>query len=551
MATFSATRPTETAEFGDYVHVLRRRWRWPLVCALLGVALAYAYTQGATPVYTAHAEVLVTPQTAPNSSVRIDQAVSMPTEAQIGSSGAVASIARRDLGTSEPSATLVKDLEVSSDTESLVLDFAYTAATPQAAADASNAFAHAYLTYKNEQAATDTANELAGYKSQITTLEKQRAARVSQLRNVDPTSIKYQRINTQIQNLDLIITSINSTMSTIVPGLEAQQGKLILTAVPPTAPSSPNPPVDLALGFLVGLFFGTLLAFLRDRVDEKVRGRRHLNEIVDAPVLAVVPHAHVPRKRAWIATADDPRGPAAESYRTLRTNILAMAARHDLKVLAVSSAMADEGKSTTSANLAMSLAQAGKQTLLVSGDLRKPGLSRLFGMPNTWGLVDVLRRGAPLSDVVHATAIDRLKILNTGPIPGSPAELLQSPRMRQLIEEQREIFDFVIVDCSPVLGLADALAVAPIADGVILVASGRSRQAALAEARAELDQVGARVVGTVLNDIPLKRLKTKAYGYGGSSYRYVATDRPLVLDSTNGNGHPVSVGRGGASGSRD
>jgi capsular exopolysaccharide synthesis family protein len=542
MATLSATRPTETAELGDYVSVLRRRWRWPLVGALLGVALALAYTQVSTKVYTAHAEVLVTPQAATLSSARPDQLVSMPTEAQIAASGDVAAIARRTLGASRPVSSLLDGLEVSSDPESLVLDFAYTSATPAAAAAASNAFARAYIDFKEEQAAADTASQLQRLQARLAQIQSQRDKALEAQQAAIPGSPQEAKRSQQVSTLNVLLASVQSQITTITPGLEAQQGELILSAPPPLLPSSPNPPIDLALGLFVGVFIGTLLAFVRDRMDEKIRGRRHLADVIDAPVLAVVPHANVPRKGAWLATLDDPRGAAAESYRTLRTNILAMASQHDMKLIAVTSAMPGEGKSTTSANLAVTLAQAGKNTLLVSGDLRKPGLSRLFGMPNAWGLVDVLRRGSSVSDVAQGSPVERLRILNTGPIPGSPSELLQSSQMRQLFDEQRTIYDFVVVDCSPVLGLADALAIAPNVDGVLLVASERTKQGAIAEARAELDQVGGRVVGTVMNDVPMKRLKTKAYGYGGGNYGYAdghsRTDRVGVA---NGNGHPIPV----------
>jgi receptor protein-tyrosine kinase len=544
MATLSATRPTETAELGDYVSVLRRRWRWPFVAALVGLALAYAYTQVVTPVYTAHAQVLVTPQ-ASSSTARPDQLVSMPTEAQIASSGDVAALARRTLGVSRAATSLLDGLDVTSDPDSLVLDFAYTSATPDAAASASNAFARAYLDYKSQQASAETAAQLASLETRLSQIRTERDKALELEQAAEPGSAQQAKRTEQVATLNVLLASVTSQIATLTPGLEAKQGQLILTAVPPAVPSSPNPPIDLALGFLIGLFVGTLLAFVRDRMDEKLRGRRHLADVLDAPVLAVVPHANIPRKGVWVASLDEPRGPAAEAYRTLRTNVLAMAARHEMKLIAVTSAVPNEGKSTTSANLALSLAQAGKRTLLISGDLRKPGLARLFGMHNTWGLVDVLRRGAPVGDVVQTSPVELLRVLNTGPVPASPAELLQSPQMREVLAEQRDIYDFVIVDCSPVLGLADALALAPVVDGVLIVASERTKQGAVAEARAELDQVGGRVVGTVMNDVPLKRLKTKAYGYGGSAYGYAAGRRGAEAERANGNGHPLPVGPGG------
>ncbi len=544
MATLSATRPTETAELGDYVSVLRRRWRWPLVCALLGLALAFAYTQVATPVYTAHAQVLVTPQSPSSSTARPDQLVSMPTEAQIAASGDVAEIARGTLGVSRAATSLLDGLEVTSDPDSLVLDFAYTSATPDAASTAANAFARAYLDYKSQQASDETAAQLAGLQARLTQIRAERDKALELQHASEPGSEQEAKRIEQVSTLNVLLASVTSQIATLTPGLEAKQGQMILTAVPPAAPSSPNPPLDLALGFLIGLFVGTVLAFVRDRMDEKLRGRRHLADVLDAPVLAVVPHSNIPRKRVWVASLDEPRGPAAEAYRTLRTNVLALASRHEMKLVAITSAMPNEGKSTTSANLAISLAQTGKRTLLISGDLRKPGLARLLGMQNTWGLVDVLRHGAAVGDVVQTSSVELLHVLNTGPVPASPAELLQSPRMRELLAEQRHIYDFVIVDCSPVLGLADALALAPVVDGVLIVASERTKQGAIAEARAELDQVGGRVVGTIMNDVPLKRLKTKAYGYGGRAYGYGDGRRGSRVERANGNGHPIPVGPG-------
>ncbi len=211
---------------------------------------------------------------------------------------------------------------------------------------------------------------------------------------------------------------------------------------------------------------------------------------------------------------DDPRSFGAEAYRVLRTNLHYANPDAPLRRILVTSAGAGEGKSTTVANLGVSLAQAERSVLLVDGDLRRPKLHTLFAQPSMPGLSSYLAGDSMLEAVILKTSIPNLSIVPSGRIPPNPAELLGARRMRELLAVAPERFDIVIVDSPPVLAVSDARTVAPLVDGVLLVvASGASPRAALQRAKEQLATVRSRVLGAVLN-----RFDPGAHGYSKRYY---------------------------------
>jgi len=209
-----------------------------------------------------------------------------------------------------------------------------------------------------------------------------------------------------------------------------------------------------------------------------------------------------------------PRSPAAEAYRTLRTSILVPAAEHGYKTLIVVSAIAGEGKSTTAANLAVVLAQADKRVVVISADLRRPRLNAFFGLPaNDRGLSEVLEGDRKAWEALRSGKVDNLWAMSSGKVSDQPTELLQSETMRELLANQREVVDFIIVDSPPVLAVADALVVAPIADAILYVTNEQSTpRGAVLAARGQLDQVGANILGSVLNNVEAKGTGYAYYG---------------------------------------
>jgi capsular exopolysaccharide synthesis family protein len=202
-----------------------------------------------------------------------------------------------------------------------------------------------------------------------------------------------------------------------------------------------------------------------------------------------------------LATLLFPRGPAAEAYRTLRTNLEFASVDEPVKTLLVTSSIPSEGKTTTSGNLAVAFAQAGRSVILLDADLRKPGVHRLFDLPNVSGLTSLLRSDdVAIDDVAQPTEEERLRVVATGPLPPNPAELLGSHRMQTILERLAAAADLVIVDSPPLQAVADAAILASITDGTLLVIdAGRTRRAAAGRGREALAKSGARILGAALN----------------------------------------------------
>src|SRR5215217_5006410 len=197
-----------------------------------------------------------------------------------------------------------------------------------------------------------------------------------------------------------------------------------------------------------------------------------------------------------LITVADPRGAASEDYRSLRTSLLYSLVDTPPKVVVVTSPGPSEGKSTTCANLGVVLAQAGKQTLIVDCDMRKPTMHKIFRLRNFAGLVDALVKDLDLSDMSHEP-LPGLKVVTTGPIPPNPAELLSSRRFTELLNQPREEFDYVLLDVPPVGIVSDPTIAATQGDGVLLVIDAQNtRKGSVREAMRSLEGVGAKVLGT-------------------------------------------------------
>lgn len=221
--------------------------------------------------------------------------------------------------------------------------------------------------------------------------------------------------------------------------------------------------------------------------------------------------------REALVVLTNPRSPIAEAYRSLRTNLEFSSLDHPLKTLIVTSAAPGEGKSTVLANLAITMAQADKRVILVDCDLRRPAQHRLFGVPNEVGLTTMIRddramRNPPLRE----TGVSHLQLLPSGPLPPNPSELLGSRRMGEIIDALLERADIVLFDAPPVIAVTDAQVLASRVDGVLLVLSaGRTKREHAQRAKALLEKVNARLVGTVLNNVKLDMALYRYYSGRG------------------------------------
>jgi capsular exopolysaccharide synthesis family protein len=215
-----------------------------------------------------------------------------------------------------------------------------------------------------------------------------------------------------------------------------------------------------------------------------------------------------------LITVADPHGVTSEDYRSLRTSLLYSLVDTPPKVVVVTSPGPSDGKSTTCANLGVVLAQAGKQTLIVDCDMRKPTMHKIFRLRNFAGLVDALVKDLDLSDISHEP-LPGLKVVTTGPIPPNPAELLSSRRFTELLNQIREEFDYVLLDVPPIGIVSDPAIAATQADGVLLVIdSQNTRKGSVRQTMRSLEGVGAKVLGTVMNNAKASRDSYYKYRYG-------------------------------------
>lgn len=268
----------------------------------------------------------------------------------------------------------------------------------------------------------------------------------------------------------------------------------------------------LLVGALVGLVLGLLLARWRQVADRGVTSAEDLQESAGTAVLGSIAHdRHAPDTP--LLTDLPPGHPRAESMRILRTNLEYADVDSACRIITVTSCLEDEGKTTTAANLAISLAQAGREVALVDGDLRRPRVAELFGTEGGVGLTTVLVRRVGIDEAVQPTPLPGLDVLAAGARPPNPAEIVQTEAMSALLDQLRDFYDVVVIDSPPLLPVADAALLAAKSDGALLVVRhGRTGHDQVRAARERLDHVGARLLGTVISMAP--RRASARYGYG-------------------------------------
>ena len=217
-----------------------------------------------------------------------------------------------------------------------------------------------------------------------------------------------------------------------------------------------------------------------------------------------------------LVTQHDPKSPAAEAYKVIRTSIQFAKAGNSLKTIAITSCTPDEGKSTTAANLAIVLTQTGKRVLLMDCDMRNPTVHKNFKLSNKVGLSSCISLGTALAEAVQETEIENLDALTSGVIPPNPSELLGSERMQHILARAQEEYDYVLLDTPPVLPVTDTLVLGSLVDGLILVLdSGEVKVEMARDVKNQLMHAGANILGVVLN-----KVRSEHHGYGYGYYYY-------------------------------
>lgn len=291
----------------------------------------------------------------------------------------------------------------------------------------------------------------------------------------------------------------------------------------PEHPVVPKSARNIAIGLVLGMAVGIGLALLRDLLDNTVKRRETLEELAGTGVVGSIPIDKERRKQPAMSFDND-NSAIAEAFRKLRTNLQFLAVDNPPRVIVVTSSAPSEGKSTTALNLALALAEAEHDTVLVDGDLRRPTVHKYLDLVGPVGFSTVLSGAASLDEALQKTRFPGLTVLTSGAIPPNPSELLGSQSARKLLSELREQFDFVIVDSAPLLAVADAAILAAGGDGVLIMARfGQTRREQIVHAVGNLESVGAALLGAVLTFTPSRGGSPYSYHYS-----YYGPDSPRV-----------------------
>lgn len=456
-------------ELKDYVRILHKSWILILTCVLFGIASAATFSILATPKYVTSTQLYVSVQAAAGAATGdLVQGTSYARQAVVSYVDVVKSAIVLD----EVIAELELDMEASelagmvassSPLNTVLIDISVTNSDPELAAN--------------------LANSIGSNFSRIV---------VSQLEKPDGDAVSPVKIET------------------------------IQPALVPANPASPNVPLNLALGLMLGLAIGLGAAVLRSVLDTRIHSLHDIAVVTDKPMLGGITFDPDAARRPLVVHSD-PKNPRAEAFRSLRTNLQFVNVGDGPRSFVVTSSVPGEGKSTTTANLAIAMAETGASVALIDGDLRLPRIADYMGIEGGVGLTDVLIGRAELADVMQKWGKGKLYVLPSGRTPPNPSELLGSAAMSQMLGQITEQFDVVLIDAPPLLLVTDAAVLSKLTGGALLVAaSGRVKRNELAAAVRALDSVGSKLFGLIVTMLPIKG--PDSYGYGQYGYGAVNED---------------------------
>ena len=317
-----------------------------------------------------------------------------------------------------------------------------------------------------------------------------------------------------------LIKAVDQLESPSQGGTSPVRLSIITPSSAPSSPSAPNVRFNLILGLLFGLGIGLGGAMLRTALDTKIRGEADFRRVSNVPILGGIAFDSDATKKTLLSQVA-PQSPRAESFRQIRTNLQFAHVSHKSKTVLITSSVPGEGKSTTSINMAIALAQAGQRVALIDADLRRPMVGEYLGLERTVGLTTVLVGNAEIEDVLQSWGEDVLHVMTSGEIPYNPSELLGSEAMNRLISKLELDYDAVLIDAPPLLPVTDAAVLAQRVGGVVLVVGNQQvKSSDLQKSFSALEMVNADVLGVVLNKLPSKG--PDAYAYTQYSYDSLA-----------------------------
>lgn len=340
-----------------------------------------------------------------------------------------------------------------------------------------------------------------------------------------------QDLETEKSSLDQLIFDWQANYAELFSFLQGSDSpnylSIIEPAQTPTKPIKPRIEINVVLAAIMGFMLAFGAALLLEYIDNTIKSTDDLN-FLNITALGSVANIKGKETKDKIAFTHTPFSPIAEAYRLIRINIQFMALDKPAKLIMVTSANQGEGKSTTAANLAIIMSKADQRTIIVDADMRRPTMHKIFQLPNSEGLSDLIRLpNLEIEDQLKSTEFENLKVITSGPLPPNPAEMLGSKRMTKLLERLDKLADVIVFDCPPVLVVTDASVLSNKIDGVVLVTRAKqTRRDTIKQATGRLQQVGATILGAVLNG---------GSGKGDNYYHsyYTQTGRSSIAKGSN------------------
>jgi polysaccharide biosynthesis transport protein len=532
-----------------YLQVIRRHKAVIALSVLAVLALTLTISFLQTPRYAATAKLLLKPRSAQSlfdnrSQSEALSARSVETEIEVIKTEPVRELVRKEVGSAPP-------VQVSPVGQTDLVTVRAESTDAERAAAVANAYAGAYIDFRRKQAFDELSAASEEIQTKITDLQKQLENLSTTLADA-PACVDARTTAdacNQRANVEATVTPRRTTLNSqlglfqqrldqlqVDSALASGSAQLVTPASTPQEPFEPTPIRNAVLAVVLGLLLGIGLAFLLDYLDDSVKSKEDFERAVPGlGMLALIPLVSdwKSKEQSRVVSLEGPTSPAAEAYRILRTSIQFLGIDRQVRVIQVTSGSAQEGKTTTLANLAVAFANSGLRTVAVCCDLRRPRLHAFFDMDNGVGFTSVLLGNVALSKALQPVpGLDRLLVLASGPLPPNPAELLASSRTADLFRSLAGQADIVLIDSPPVLPVTDSIVLSQRVDATVLVSSARTTtRKAVARAAEMLHQVNAPLVGAVLNGVS----EDTAYG-GYSSHYYTADDASGDGGSPNGNG---------------
>lgn len=528
----------ETPGLEDYLAAVRRRKWLVILCGLLGLVAAFLFTSNRTENYTARAKVLVNPTNVGT----LNQGLARPVlerEREVIASNAIARLVVEDLAITTSPLRLLRTLEVTFVDKSDTLEVRFTHPDPDFAQDVTNSFASNYVEKRVGEAVALDEQNIAELQAALDELDTQVADfdaaiedLISERTRLLDLGLPTQNVTDELQDLRSLLNNVRGDQRTLTRELRdvvitqntrTPPAEVLQFADRPGAPIGFSSNILLAAGLILGTGSGVGLAFVLQRLDRTARESRDVELALGTNVLASIPPfgLGLRARSSMLVMTSHGRSTriqkARESFRRLRSSLQFLGSSRNADTFLITSARPGEGKSTTAANLAVTLAQGDTKVCLLNSDLRRPTIERLLGTPTSPGISEWLA-DPTITDIMQpAPGVPGLVVVPAGSIPSNPGELLATNRMADLIDELKTQFDIVIVDAPPLLSAADASAITGSVDGTIIVVdASRTDTDTLLRVRDEIGRAGGSIVGAVLNrdrsDTGL-RLRKDHYAY--------------------------------------